>query len=299
MNEFDQPPQETPEAQPAPDPELQVASVPPLPALNPYAAFAPDLRVPWGGGDLGIFLLIYLGINVVLGGLAFVAGAVAFHKTLITLQSDPIHFPIVAVLTQVVISAATIFYFWILIRIRRTSPIAQPPEGFWRTIGFRPLGPGGTSLSRVLIFLLAGVAVSVVVALASDQMGKQPPTPMDNLFQSRAGVLMLMFFGVCVAPLVEEMMFRGFLYPVVARRLGIAVSVVFTGILFGTFHALQLWPAKGLIALLMGVGIVFTWVRARAQSVLASFLMHTAYNSTIFVVLLIQTKGLTDFSHMH
>jgi membrane protease YdiL (CAAX protease family) len=299
MNEFDQPPQETPEARPAPDPELQLASVPPLPPPNPYAAFPPDLRAPWNVADLGIFLLVYLGINVVLGGLAFVAGAIAFHKTLITLQSDPVHFPIVAVLTQVVISVATILYFWILIRIRSTSPIAQPYEGFWRTIGFRPLGHDGTSFSRVLLFLLAGVGVSVIIAIASDHMGKQPPTPMDNLFQSRAGVLMLMFFGVCVAPLVEEMMFRGFLYPVVARRFGIPSSVLFTGILFGGFHALQLWPAKGLIALLMGVGIVFTWVRARAQSVLASFLMHTAYNSTIFVVLLIQTKGLTDFSHMH
>ena len=38
------------------------------------------------------------------------------------------------------------------------------------------------------------------------------------------------------------------------------------------------------VAALIGVGIVFTVVRARAQSTLASFLMHLGYNSTIAVL---------------
>jgi len=279
------------------DPGL--APPPPAPAPDPYAGLAPDIRVPWKLADIGIFLLIYLGINIVVGIAVFGGAAVMLHKSFTALQNDPVVFPVIAVLAQVLISVATIFYFWILVRIRSAKPAAPATEGFWRTIGFRPLGVDGTSAGRVLLCLLAGVAVSIAVDVSSTFMGKQPPTSMDNLFQSRTGVLALMFFGVLVAPLVEEMMFRGFLYPVVARRLGIIASVLFTGAVFGAFHALQLWPAKGLIALLIGVGIIFTWVRARAKSVLASFLMHTAYNSTIFVALLIQTKGLTDLSQIH
>jgi membrane protease YdiL (CAAX protease family) len=53
--------------------------------------------------------------------------------------------------------------------------------------------------------------------------------------------------------------------------------------------------ALGQIAILVGVGIVLTWVRARSRSVLASFLMHTAYNSMVFVGVVIQTHGLRDF----
>jgi membrane protease YdiL (CAAX protease family) len=293
MNSFDQPPQESQAVTPA----LEPVPAPPLP--DPYAAFTPDLRVPWTGADLWIFLVIYIGINFVLGIIVLIGGAAVIHKPFTDLTKDPVAFPVIAVITQVIISIATILYFWILVRIKRPQSSAQPREGYWRTMGFRPLGPAGTTFGRVLLCLLAGTVVSVAVAFSSSLMGKQPPTSMDALFQTRLALVLLMCFGVLVAPLVEEMMFRGFIYPVVARRFGIIASVLFTGILFGSFHALQLWPAKGLILLLMGVGVVFTWVRARAQTVVASLLMHIAYNGTIFAALLYQTKWLTDFSHIH
>jgi membrane protease YdiL (CAAX protease family) len=57
---------------------------------------------------------------------------------------------------------------------------------------------------------------------------------------------------------------------------------------------MQLWGAWGQIALLVMVGIVLTWVRARTGSVLASFLLHVAYNSTLFLGLFIGTHGLND-----
>ncbi len=293
MNEFDQTPQAAQDANSA------IAPAPPLPPPDPYAALPPDLRVPWSGADLGLFLLIYLGINFVLGLVAFFVGAAAFHMTLDKLKNDPVAFPLIAIITQVLISVATILYFWILVRIRRPRSIVQPHEGFWRTMGFRPLGQTGTSPANVLFCLLGGVGVSLAVSEVTRFLGKQPPTPFEDLFQSRPALIMLIFFGVLVAPLVEELMFRGFLYPVVARRFGMVASVLFTGMLFGLFHALQLWGAWGLVALLVGVGIVFTWVRARTQTVLASLLMHVAYNSTLFVGLLIQTKWLTDLSNIH
>ena len=84
--------------------------------------------------------------------------------------------------------------------------------------------------------------------------------------------------GVLVAPLVEETIFRGFLYPVIARRLGIAAGVAITGTLFGLMHAAQLWGGWGQIALLILVGIVLTWVRARTGTVAASYFVHLGYN---------------------
>jgi membrane protease YdiL (CAAX protease family) len=83
---------------------------------------------------------------------------------------------------------------------------------------------------------------------------------------------------VLVAPLVEETVFRGFLYPVIARRLGIAAGVAITGTLFGLMHAAQLWGGWGQIALLILVGVVLTWVRARTGTVAASYFVHLGYN---------------------
>ena len=101
-----------------------------------------------------------------------------------------------------------------------------------------------------------------------------------------------MCFGILVAPLVEETMFRGFLYPIVARRFGVTAGVIVTGTLFGAMHAQQLWGGWGQIGLLIGVGIVLTWVRARTGSVTASYFVHLGYNSLLFLGFFTATGGL-------
>ena len=42
---------------------------------------------------------------------------------------------------------------------------------------------------------------------------------MDKFFQNAQGAYLMMVFGVAIAPLAEEMLFRGFLYPVLDRWL--------------------------------------------------------------------------------
>ena len=97
--------------------------------------------------------------------------------------------------------------------------------------------------------------------------------------------------GVLVAPLVEETIFRGFLYPVIARRLGIAAGVLITGMLFGLLHAAQLWGGWGQIVLLIVVGVVLTAVRARTGTVSASYFVHLGYNGLQLLGYLVYVIG--------
>ena len=64
--------------------------------------------------------------------------------------------------------------------------------------------------------------------------------PMDRLFRTSFDAWILAVFGVLIAPLMEELFFRGFLYPVLARRLGYILSIVLTGLRFALVHAQQL-----------------------------------------------------------
>ena len=103
---------------------------------------------------------------------------------------------------------------------------------------------------------------------------------------------LLLAVGILPAPAVEETIFRGYLYPVLARTLGVEGGVLTTGLLFGMMHAHQLWGGWVQIALLVFVGIVLTYARARTGTVLTSWLLHLGYNTFLFVGFVISTGGL-------
>ncbi len=79
--------------------------------------------------------------------------------------------------------------------------------------------------------------------------------------------------SILLAPLVEETIFRGYIYPVLARSVGVGAGVVITGTLFGLLHAPQLWGGWGQILLLTGVGTIFTHASAISRTVVASLLV--------------------------
>ncbi|MGH9701162.1 MAG: CPBP family glutamic-type intramembrane protease, partial [Candidatus Acidiferrales bacterium] len=76
---------------------------------------------------------------------------------------------------------------------------------------------------------------------------------------------------------------------------GVTASVIVTGTIFGLLHAAQLWGGWGQIALLVVVGIIFTYVRAVSRTVLASYLLHVGYNSFLFIAYAVASHG---FRHL-
>jgi membrane protease YdiL (CAAX protease family) len=115
--------------------------------------------------------------------------------------------------------------------------------------------------------------------------------PITEFFQDRSSALLLAGFGVLVAPLVEEMLFRGFLYPALSRWTGAAPSVVITAAGFALLHGSQLAYSLVPLLLIFTVGVVLTVVRAATKSVATSVLVHMAYNLTLFLQFYIGTQG--------
>jgi membrane protease YdiL (CAAX protease family) len=249
----------------------------------------PDLRVPWGWKDVGLFVFVYLGATILMGAVAALAAARIQHLDLNTLLKTPTDLYIgLTILAQTGASVVAMLYFFLLVRIRHAGD-------FWPALGWRSLNGTHTNPRTVVKYLFGGVALAAAASASSLFVKQSGHTPIEEMFKARNTILMLMAFGILVAPLVEETIFRGFLYPVAARSFGIVPGVLFTGILFGASHVSNLGGALGQIAVLVGVGIVLTWVRARSGSVLASFLVHIAYNSTLFAVSFIGTHGFRDF----
>jgi len=191
-----------------------------------------------------------------------------------------------AILGQAVWSGLVLLYFFALVRVRTALP-------FWRTMGWRGLRLGGLTPGASAVRCLgAGALLAVCASFVGRFLGQPNELPIEQMFRSRSAVLLLMAFGLLVAPLVEETMFRGFLYPLIARRFGVAAGVIVTGAAFGAMHAQQLWGGWGQIGLLILVGIVLTWVRARTGTVTASYCMHLGYNILLFLGFYLGTGGL-------
>lgn len=142
-----------------------------------------------------------------------------------------------------------------------------------------------------------GAVLALITEAASGLLQHWIPKslPIEEYFRTPSSAYALAAFGILVAPFVEEVFFRGFLFPALARPLGVFLSTVITAGGFALIHGEQLAHAWIPLLLLFTVGVVLTLARAKTQSVAVSVLMHMGYNSTLFTLLYIATHG---FRHM-
>jgi len=251
-----------------------------------------DFRVPWGWADLAAFVVLAIA-GFLLLSLLISMGLAISGVDIRRLQKSPHEVILLNILIQVILDLGLLAYLAVQMRVRFRSP-------FWRTIGWRKLETGRFS-KRVVYFglVLAGFFLSIIVSLGSALFPPNKDLPIEVLFQDRNTTLLFMLIAVFLAPVVEETIFRGYIYPVIGRGFGMVWGIVATGMLFGLLHAEQLWGGWGQIALLVFVGIVLTFARAFSRSVVTGFVIHTSYNSIQVIGLLIATHGLRHMSGLH
>lgn len=137
----------------------------------------------------------------------------------------------------------------------------------------------------------AGVGLALAIQFLGRYLPIPKQLPIDEFFKERSAAFVMLAFGVFIAPVVEELLFRGLLYPVLNRLTGAFASLTITSLLFALLHASQLAFSWAPLLSLFLVGLVLTLVRARYRSVMASTLVHMAYNATLFTFLLVATSG--------
>jgi len=166
--------------------------------------------------------------------------------------------------------------------------------------------------------LLLGLMMQVVTYFVT------PPKtmPIDAFFMTASDAWLITLFGTVVAPVFEEIAFRGFLVPAFAiaydwltlprtetareywrtttalSPVGLMVSAVLTSVLFAGMHAQQVGHMGAALAVLFSVSLVLTFVRLKTQSVAASAMVHAAYNGFVFLTVLVATGGYRHLERM-
>ena len=139
--------------------------------------------------------------------------------------------------------------------------------------------------------LMIGAALAVVSDIGEVVFHRWIPDslPITEYFKDRPSALLLASFGILVAPLMEELLFRGFLYPALARWTGSFVSILVTASAFTLLHGAQLGYSWAPLLLIFIVGMALTVTRVVTRSVATGVIVHMTYN----FVLLLQTYVVT------
>jgi uncharacterized protein len=259
---------------PWPDP-----GVPPFPESPLSSEPVLSENPVWSGWDvLQIALLTIVSIVIFLLVSAAVAQRLLYpHSAFV----DVAQFPLVTVAAQL-LAYLLVLGFMVAV-VKRV-----PGHEFWGELRWK--WPQHWAL-----YLVAGFVLSVGLQAFAHLLPMPKELPIDRFFRTAQEAWALSLFGMTFAPLMEELFFRGFLYPVLVRRLGTATAIILTSLSFGLIHASQLGRAWGPVLVVSLVGFALTITRAATKSVAPGFLIHVAYNSTISVLLFAGTGG---FRHL-
>jgi membrane protease YdiL (CAAX protease family) len=183
---------------------------------------------------------------------------------------------------QFVIYVAIIGFMALLVSVRHKTSLAQAVH--WNLPTRR----------RIWMFaLITGTALALISDIGEVVLHRWIPDslPITEFFKDRPSALLLGAFGVLVAPLMEELLFRGFLYPALARWTGAVVSVIITASAFTLLHGAQLGYSWAPLLLIFVVGVTLTVTRVRTNSVATCVIVHMTYNFVLLLQTYIATHG--------
>lgn len=235
-------------------------------ALTPIVE-APTPEPFWGYTDL----LLMIGFTVA----AFIVIAVVTSAILWIFPAEKKDFAVWGLILQTVFYVLVYLGFRFTLGVRYGRPVMASLG--WRRTHF-----------SVVLAVAGGVALAFLVGLIAGLLHTpQVSTPIDLFTKSTFTLVLFAIFAAVIAPVTEELFFRGFLQPLFSRTFGVIAGILITALIFGGLHAPEYswaWQYASAVAL---AGAVFGWVRYRANSIIPSTIMHGCYNSVFLIAFLV------------
>jgi membrane protease YdiL (CAAX protease family) len=92
------------------------------------------------------------------------------------------------------------------------------------------------------------------------------------------GNIIVFFSVVVIAPITEELIFRGYMYDIFRRSFGAYIAVGVTALLFALAHMPQLGCEPYAFLAIFALGIIFGLARQKTDSILPPIIFHGIYN---------------------
>ena len=175
-------------------------------------------------------------------------------------------------------TAARLLGLGLIIRFVRKRGVS------WKNFGFRGFKPSqalGMIIAASLILLITSSLIFYLLGQAAPGLDIEKEQEIVFAGASSIPELVMAFLALVVlAPIVEEVIFRGFMLPAFVRRFGVAWGVLVTSALFGLAH----WQLNvGIITFTMG--ILLAWIYLRTRSLLPAIMFHSLKNLVAFLLI--------------
>jgi len=173
----------------------------------------------------------------------------------------------------------TLVLAWVILRAGGMRP-------FWKSVGFE----WPQNMSPILVTTLSVLTALVLLALAwlVTAIYGGNKTQLDLLIESSMPArFATAFIAVATAPLVEELIYRGVLYPAIEKAAGVGVAIGVVSLLFAGVHVFQYINNVSVIIVITVLSFTLTAARAITGKVLPSFIMHLVFNGIQSLILVL------------
>ncbi len=223
---------------------------------------------PWGlaaAFALWIFFIFTISLLPALGVFFWATGR-GYSPT----DLDRLHSPegtLVQISMLFLAHLLTLLVGWVVVTQGRRRPFLQTLGWRWHP-RFR--------LRHVVLTVggLYGLIFALSLLLPSRE------TAFDRLLQTSPHVrVVIALLAIGTAPLVEELVYRGVLYPALQIRVGRARAIAFVTILFALVHYPQYSASTLILVAVTVLSFVITMIRAYTGQLLPCVVTHLIYNA--------------------
>jgi membrane protease YdiL (CAAX protease family) len=243
-----------------------------------------DRALPWvevakalGIWVVSILLLLFMPLIAILPYIIYklsTVGASVLTPEALTRDKWLIFYSVVGILPTHVITLA---FTWFLVTEGGRYP-------FRKAIGWE--WPGRPS--RVTIFSILAALGLYGIALGVTTIWGGSKTDLDLLIESSMYTrVATALVAVVTAPLVEEVIYRGVLYPAVEKVTSPAFAIAVVSLLFAGVHVWQYRTNIGVILVITALSFTLTIARAVTGKLLPSFIIHLVFNGIQSVLIVL------------
>jgi len=158
----------------------------------------------------------------------------------------------------------TIFILWLVFLIRRKKI-------------FQEVGLYKFNKRKVLPLILLGVATAFFVSCVLSLL-PLPESLMESYMESAQGLMsgslpIMILSTVIVAPIVEEVVFRGLIFSRLKKSMNVWVAIVISSLFFALMHGQLLWMIYAFF-----LGVLLAIIAEHLNTIGASIILHMAFN---------------------